>query len=86
MHRKTKRLKVNFSEDIDVHHVKEIFPGERYVGDLARMIAQAKAASRDEFLQSDGVATSHCLSRPVYKLKSISLAERSHVEKGNGTR
>ena len=48
MHRKVKRFKIEFAMGTEVHHIKDIFPGERYVGDIARMIAQAEAASRDE--------------------------------------
>ena len=81
MHRKTKRLKVDFSMDIEVHHITDIFEGERYVGNLARTIAQGKASLLNDLKNSDGVATSHCLTRPVYKLLSIALDERSYAEK-----
>ena len=77
-HRKVKRLK--FNDEIEIITIHDIFPGERFVDNLKATIAQAKAQSREDWLKSDGAATTYCLERPMFKLQHIEFTERSMVE------
>ena len=70
--------KIRISEDIKVHPIQDHFKGERHVGDLRLRISQAKQSLLQ--IGSDGVATTHQMRRPSYKLKSIDRAGRSSNE------
>jgi len=83
-HRKVKRLKLSFNDDVDIIAIHDVYPGERFVDNLKSTILQAKAQSREDWLTSDGAATSYCLERPVYKLLHIEHSERTMAEHGLG--
>ena len=79
-HRKVKRLKLSFNDDVDIIAIHDVYPGERFVDNLKSTIMQAKTQSREDWLIGHGAATTYCLERPVYKLLHIEHAARTMAE------
>ena len=78
-HRKVEKRKIEFSDVIETFHVRDVYPGERFVANLKSMVQNAKAQSREDWLKSDGAATSYASIRPSNSLVHIEKTERSHV-------
>jgi hypothetical protein len=72
--------KMYISEDVEIHPIQDHFNGERYVGNMRWKILQEKKSLQQEWIAGDGVAATHYLRRPSYKLKSIDKAGRSSRE------
>jgi len=79
-HRKVKRLKVSFNDDVKVITISELYPGERFVENLKSTIRKNKEQSQADWLKSDGSATKFCVDRPAHKLVHIDVSERTVVE------
>ena len=80
-HRKVEKRKVQFSDAIETLHIKDIYPGERFVANLKSTLQNAKAQSREDWLNGDGAATSYASTRPSRSLVHIEETQRSHVER-----
>ena len=79
-HRKVKKFKLQFDDNVEVIAIHDVYPGERYVENLKASILQSKTTSREDWLKGDGAATSYCLERPKYKLVQIEFILRSMAE------
>ena len=81
-HRKVKRLKVSFNDDVKVITISELYPGERFVENLKSTIRKNKEQSQADWLKSDGSATKFCVDRPAHKFVHTDSFHRMIVEIG----
>ena len=83
-HRKVERqkdLQLQINDVIETFHVKDVYQGERFVANLKSTIQRAKVQSYEEWLKSDGTATSYTLTRPSSSLVNIEETQRTVVER-----
>ena len=83
-HRKVKRLKVSFNDDVKVIIMSELYLGERFLENIKSTIRRNKEQSHVDLLKSDGSATKFCVDRPAHKLVHIGVSQITGSKLRNG--